>query len=209
MSDTILGWHFAQNDMRLGYDDEREIRDGETLHHDGELVMCKSGLHYSERIINALHYSRGHMICRVEGPADALVESDKRCGAWRKCLWHIDGEELLRDFARWCALQVIDKWDAPDVVRKYLETGDESLRYAAWYAAGAVTEAAAGVAAGAAAGAAAGYAARAGARNAARFAAWDAAGYVAGYDARDAAVAAARAVQNTKLERMVMEAKHE
>jgi hypothetical protein len=38
---------------------------------------------------------------------------------------------MLREFARWCALQVIHLWDAPDVVRQYLETGDESLRAAA------------------------------------------------------------------------------
>ena len=37
-----------------------------------------------------------------------------------------------REFACWCALQVIDKWDAPDVVREYLETGDEEIRSAAW-----------------------------------------------------------------------------
>jgi hypothetical protein len=40
----------------------------------------------------------------------------------------IDATELLREFSRWCALRVIDKWDAPTVVREYLETGDESLR---------------------------------------------------------------------------------
>ena len=40
----------------------------------------------------------------------------------------IDATELLREFARWCALQAIDEWDAPDVVCNYLETGDESLR---------------------------------------------------------------------------------
>lgn len=37
-------------------------------------------------------------------------------------------KEALREFARWCALQVIDKWDAPVSVREYLETGNESLR---------------------------------------------------------------------------------
>ena len=40
----------------------------------------------------------------------------------------IDATEVLREFTRWCALQVIDEWDAPDVVREYLETGDEWLR---------------------------------------------------------------------------------
>lgn len=40
----------------------------------------------------------------------------------------IDITELLFEFARWCALQVIDLWDALVVVREYLETGDEALQ---------------------------------------------------------------------------------
>jgi hypothetical protein len=65
-------------------------------------------------------------------------------------------ERLLREFARWCALQVIHMWNAPDVVREYLETGNEELRAAA----------------GTAARAAARDAARTAARAAARDAAW-------------------------------------
>jgi hypothetical protein len=55
--------------------------------------------------------------------------------AKRKILWRVDGEAVLRAFARWCALQVIDKWGAPDVVVEFLRTGDEKLRDAAWSAA--------------------------------------------------------------------------
>ena len=44
-------------------------------------------------------------------------------------------KEEKRYFARWCALQVIHLWNCPDVVKQYLETGDEGLRDAAWYAA--------------------------------------------------------------------------
>lgn len=44
-------------------------------------------------------------------------------------------ETLLREFAWWCALQVIDMWQAPDIVKEYLETGNEELRDAAWAAA--------------------------------------------------------------------------
>jgi hypothetical protein len=50
---------------------------------------------------------------------------------------------LLKQFARWCALQVIHLWNVPPVVREYLETGNDSLREEAY-----------GAAAGAAAGAA-------------------------------------------------------
>ncbi|MCB7127908.1 MAG: hypothetical protein J3T61_00015, partial [Candidatus Brocadiales bacterium] len=49
----------------------------------------------------------------------------------RTVLWRLDIEDLLRDFTRRCALDVVDLWDAPDVVVRYLKTGDESLRDAA------------------------------------------------------------------------------
>jgi hypothetical protein len=44
-------------------------------------------------------------------------------------------EETLREFARWCALQVVHLWDAPEIVIEYLQTGDEELMVAAAYAA--------------------------------------------------------------------------
>ena len=54
-------------------------------------------------------------------------------------------DEVWRAWARWCALQVIDLWDAPEIVRRYLETGtgDKAIRAAAWAAAGAASGAAA------------------------------------------------------------------
>jgi hypothetical protein len=59
-------------------------------------------------------------------------------------------ESVLREFARWCALSVAHLWDMPDVVRAYLETGDEKIRAsasdaasdAAWAAAWAAARAA-------------------------------------------------------------------
>jgi hypothetical protein len=42
---------------------------------------------------------------------------------------------VLDEFARWCALSVAHLWDMPDVVRRFLETGDESIRAAARVAA--------------------------------------------------------------------------
>ena len=68
---------------------------------------------------------------------------DKVVGRRRKILASIDATDLLREFARWCALQVIHLWECPDVVRRYLETGDESIRAAAWDAAWAAARAAA------------------------------------------------------------------
>ena len=67
-------------------------------------------------------------------------------------LWVVLREEIfeagvLREFARWCALSVAHLWDMPDVVRQYLQTGNEEIRAAAGDAAGDAAGAAAGDAA--------------------------------------------------------------
>jgi len=182
MSDTQYYWHFAQVDKdgttRLGYDDNREIKVGETLRVEGAPILCKHGLHASAKLWDALGYANGERLalCRVTLGGTVLHDDDKSVANERTVGTMLDAdatEKLLRDFARWCALQVIHLWDAPDIVRQYLETGDESLRAAAW--------------------AAARDAAWAAARSAARAAARDAAGDAAGAAARDAARAAARA----------------
>ena len=170
-------WHFVGE--KLG--DGRPIPpDGEWLVHDGELVMCESGLHASVRLIDALIYAPGNTICRVEVDGEILHDDDKLVAEKRKILWRIEGEQVLTAFARWCALQVVHLWDAPDVVIKYLTTGNENTR------------------------AAASDAARYAARSAARSADW-AADWAA---ASDADWAAARSAQETQLLAMVEEARN-
>jgi hypothetical protein len=176
---------------------------GEWLEHDGSVEPCESGLHASEHPFDALKYAPGPFLDRVELEGDLVSHGepvDKWVGRRRKRLATIDATELLRLFARLCALDVVHLWKAPDVVARYLQTGDETLRAAARAAAGAdagnaawaAARAAAGAAARAAAGVAAGNAAWDAARAAAR-AAWDAARDAAWDDAWDAAWAAARA----------------
>ena len=70
--------------------------------------------------------------------------------AWRLCagsvrrslsravVESIDIAPVMDRFLRWCALQVIGKWDAPAVVIEFLETGDESMRDSAKAAVGEV-----------------------------------------------------------------------
>jgi hypothetical protein len=172
MSEVELAWHFVGATLRDG---KPIPADGEWLKHEGDVIMCATGLHASRRLIDALQYAPGSTICRVavRGIEDEHTD-DKLVARERVILWRVENaDDILRAFARKAALSVIHLWDAPDVVRQYLETGDESLRAAAR----------------AAAWAAAWDAARAAAWDAARAAAWDAA-----WDAaRDAAWAAARA----------------
>ena len=50
--------------------------------------------------------------------------------------YHMDiPNELWSAWGRWCALQVIDDWDCPEIVREWVETGNEEIRSAAWSAA--------------------------------------------------------------------------
>ena len=135
MKTRITGYHFTGNTLRNG---EPIPKPGEWLVHTGPIVPCSSGLHASERVLDALQYAPGPTLHKVilEGELQSHGDPiDKYVGRRRKILASIDATNLLRDFARWCALSVIDKWNAPDVVRKYLTTGDEKLRDAAWDAA--------------------------------------------------------------------------
>ena len=188
----------------LGYNDNRIITVGEPVTVEGAPVLCRHGLHASKRIIDALEYCPvGDVaLCRVTLGGTIIRDTDKSVASERTITAMLDAAQtaaLLRDFARWCALQVIDLWDAPQVVRQYLETGDETLRAlaaeaAAWAAARAAW--AAGAAAWAAGAAAS--ARDAAARAAAAAAAW-AAARAAAATARAAARVESRQAQEEKL----------
>ena len=194
MSKTVLAYHFTD-----GY----RLRDGQPLEmgreyvFDGEPVMCVRGYHASRHVFDALKYAPRSILSWVECKEITDECDDKLVCRRRRVIATIDATELLRRFARMCALDVIHLWDAPDVVVRYLKTGDESIRGAAWSAA---------------------WAARDAAWDAARIAAWaaawndamSAARSAAWADALDAARAAARDAtrrrQRRRLARMVNQA---
>ena len=171
----VTGWWFGTTDRKLQNGDGRRIKIGQTHHVDGEIIPCRHGLHLSRRIIDALTYSPGPVIYRVEGFGTVIPHGDPvdkyACSDRTYFAGGVDISDTLRKFARRCALDVIHLWDAPEVVVRYLKTGDESIRVAAWVAA------------------------RDAARDAAGDAAWDAAR--AAWDAaRDAARAAGVAARD-------------
>ena len=136
-------YHFirinADGKPYLGYADNRIVTVGETITVEGEPILCEHGLHASARIIDALEYCpEGEVaLCRVELGGTVIHGDDKSVASERTITAMLGAERtaaLLQDFARWCALQVVDLWDAPDVVREYLTTGDETLRADAWLA---------------------------------------------------------------------------
>ena len=185
---VVTAYHFTSDKLRDGRPIPA-IR--EELRHDGRVKICASGLHASRHVFDALRFAPGHMLHKVECREIVAEEDDKLVCRSRTITTTIDATDVLRRFARKSALEVIHLWDAPDVVRKYLETGDERSRAAASDAARAAARdaawdaardaardavrAAARDAARAAASDAARAAARAAARDAVRDAAWDAA----------------------------------
>ena len=135
MADPILAWHFVGDTLRDG----RPVPpDGEWLVHDGPLVLCQTGLHASLDPWDALTYAPGPMLCRVELAGAMVHGDDKLVASRRRIVARVDATVLCRDFARACAREVLPLWDAPKVVCRYLETGDETIRDAAWAVAWAV-----------------------------------------------------------------------
>ena len=121
-------YHFVADILRDG----RPVPpDGEWLTHDGPCVMCESGLHASEHPYDALQYAPGPILCLVEIEDEVARQDDKLLCRRRKIIARFDATDTMRAFCRWCALSVIHLWDAPQVVREYLEMGDESKRHAA------------------------------------------------------------------------------
>ena len=124
----IRAYHFTGDKLRNG-DPIPPL--GEPLVHKGDIVPCKSGLHASIHPLDALEFAPGLILHLVDLEGEIVQHDDKLVGRKRTIIATVDVTELLREFARWCALSVIHLWDAPDIVRQYLETGDEKLRYAA------------------------------------------------------------------------------
>ena len=139
----MIGYHFTAETLRDG----RAIPPiGEWLEHEGPIEPCVSGLHASEHPFDAFSFAPGNLLHRVELEGDLQSHGapiNKWAGCRRRILGSIDAEPILREFARWCALQVIHLWDAPTIVREYLEPKRAAARDAAWAAAWAAAEAAA------------------------------------------------------------------
>ncbi len=130
---TVLAWHFCGDALRDG----RPIPpNGVWLKHEGKCVMCKSGLHASRRLIDALNYAPGNTLCRVECADIAAEQDGKLVCHKRKIIARFNAEDLLWRASRKFALDVIHLWDAPPIVVKFLKTGDGSLRAAALDAVG-------------------------------------------------------------------------
>jgi len=129
---SITAWHFVGDTLRDG----RPIpADGVWLRHDGPIVWCESGLYASPTPWDALTYAPGPTLCKVECKKIHENRFEKIVCRERCIVKRIDITNLLREFACQQALSVAHLWEAPEIVRQYLETGDETMRYSALVAA--------------------------------------------------------------------------
>jgi len=183
----IRAYHFVSSTLRDG---SPIPADGEWLTFKGKPICCEQGYHASKHVADAVQFAPGATLCLVDINGDWVEQSDKLCATKRRIVARFDATELLRADARASALSVIHLWEAPAIVRQYLETGDESIRAEARKAAAAYAAYAYAAYAYAAAYAAYAYAAYAYA-DAAAYTAADAAADAAAY-AADAAAYAAR-----------------
>ena len=182
----MKAWHFLKDDGRLRYRDGIEVEDGEivevgkTYTAIGEIKLCANGMHGSKRILDALRYAEGSILCEVEIDGEIVEGDDKLAGRNRTVISIKNVSAILHEFACLCAekaltiAKVDDKrsWEAIAAKRAWLkgEIDDGQLDAA---------------------------------RDAAWAAAWDAAWAAAWEAARDAAWDAARDEQNTLLAEMV------
>jgi hypothetical protein len=161
------GWWFSDKSGVLPHGDGRLVVIGEKLKVKGKLIICQNALHGSFDPFDALQYAPGEMLHRVLFSDARIEEKDKLGSRSRTVLATRDATPILWHFARRQALTCAHHWNMPDIVRRYLETGDKELRAASRDAAQ--------------------DAAWDGARDAARDAAWDGAWAAAWAAARDAA----------------------
>jgi hypothetical protein len=148
----MIYYHFTEPTLRNG---EPIPPIGEWITCKGKIVPRKNGLHASPDAFDALQYAPGNLLHRVELDGDITPHGypvDKFAARKRMIVASIDATGILRLFARRVALDVIDLWDAPPIVKEYLESGDESKRADASSAASSAASYAASWAASSAAG---------------------------------------------------------
>lgn len=139
-------WHFATvapNGRWATHHGGLPVVVGETLVHGGPVELFGHGLHASSCILDAIRYANGPVVCRVELGGKIVRVEGGAVAQSRRVLWAYDASRVLRRFARREALDVIHRWDAPTIVRSYLESGADVLRTAAKAAAMAIARASA------------------------------------------------------------------
>ena len=124
----MKAWHFLTADRHTGCGNIL-VKTGETQRVDPPAILCCNGLHASLKVLDALHYAPGPVVCRVEIGGQVTRGDDKLVATERTSLWMYNATDVLVRFARLCALDVAHLWGAPPEVVRCLRTGAGSKRY--------------------------------------------------------------------------------
>ncbi len=148
----IRCWHFLQDDKRLRWGTKEVVKVGKTYTAEGPLVMCENGMHGSRRLIDALQYAPGAVLCKVVIWGEVEEQDDKLVGRHRKVLAMVDATKMLHEAAchfaeealtfskctderSWNAIKVKRAWLKGKATDKELAAARAAARDAAWAAA--------------------------------------------------------------------------
>jgi hypothetical protein len=148
----VLGWHFLPADCMTRYEPRIPVKVGKVLTFVGEPELCKQGLHASQRIIDALGYAPGPVVCRVELSGTIVHGGDKMVATKRKVVAMADASNVLFEFSMDVAARAMERvgwddersWNALDIRRAHmmgladdadLSAARSAARSAAWSAA--------------------------------------------------------------------------
>lgn len=94
-----FGYHFLSNDGLL-----RDYREpppiGQWLEQDGEIEICRKGLHGSRKVMQAMAYAPGFTLTYCEFYDIRCEHIDKFVAKKRKILWKINAKSLLQEYYR-------------------------------------------------------------------------------------------------------------
>lgn len=114
----MKAWHFLRKNKKLRYGDNRIVKSGETYedYRGRKPEICRCGMHGSKKLINALEYSSGPIICRVDISGNLMHGFKYFCGRYRKVLWMFDASDVLHKFGCINAKELFDccRWN-PDI----------------------------------------------------------------------------------------------
>lgn len=100
---SLLGWWFGPDDGSLPRWPGETVATGYVYTTDEPTIaLCKTGLHGSPTVYDALEYAPGARLSRVRVWGEIDSDREKFCGRNREHIAVIDASALLRIWACWC-----------------------------------------------------------------------------------------------------------
>lgn len=101
---TVLAWHVLLDSGIAQW--TGRVPPSTPEHVDGQIVMCKRGLHACRSLVLALYYGEGTLLRRVRLSSEIIEDYDKLCATDRRELWRMQARSAVRRFVVWCAKQL-------------------------------------------------------------------------------------------------------